>query len=536
MKKTIPVLLLLFVFLTGCDSNSNNANNNTPSTAPLGGSLSEPASELSDFYNEKVYEDTDYKASFKISETFIDSDNYPFDFSALADYGLNNLKSDIEDYIQSQGKECDDYIYGDDLSYMTGSTTDGDISAVCIYGEESNYCFSLILETNSFFSETDLNIIAETLETFSFDVFSNSNGPFASSSSADQGGFIEESELYTYNNNGIAYSFNLSKSFELFDNSSENDGMIFTTDDYLFWFQVHCFNGNYSSLDEFYENSSYHSWPVTEDKGEFNDNNGRLVRYYLIEYLPSTSAGIYQLEFVDNGCGYVLYLSSKSDIPQNAIEFMNELVNEKDNFKTVVSSSNDNTSNTTVSSSNDNTSNTTVSSSNDSNSNTTNNTSGSDVHLPEIPSDSIRIAGTNAYFYYPSGMGGFDEEITVDGLAFSEQTAGAQIAIFSNETLQSFAGTNFDYEMDNYFKTINAQTSADILYSGTTEINGMDAFYVCYALDEGSFYSYHADFIIDSGLGSNPVFLAEISTSIDYFFDTDYDVLAGVADYFHPIY
>ena len=512
MKKTIPILLLLFVFLTGCDSNSNNTNNNTSSTAPLGGSLSEQASELSDLYNQKIYEDTGYKASFKLSETFVDSDNYPYYFNAAADYGLNNLKSDIEDYILSQVNKCDDYIYNDDLSYMTG-TADGDISAVCIYGEESNYCFSLILETNGFFSENDLDIIAETLETFSFDVFSNSNGPIASPSSVPQGSFIEESESYTYNNNGIVYSFNLSKSFELFNNATENDGMIFVTDDYQFWLQVYCFNGNYSSLDEFYDNTSYHTWPVTADKGEFFDNNGRLVRYYLIEYLPSTSDGIYQLEFVDNGCGYVIYLSAKSDIPHYAIEFMNDMVNQNDNFKTVVSSSSNNNS-----------------------SNTTNNTPDSDVHLPEIPSDSIRIGGTNAYFYYPSGMGGFDEEITVSGLNFSEQAAGAQIAVFSNETLPSFAGTDFDYEMDNYYQTINGQTTADILYSGTTEINGMNAFYICYALDEGSFYSYHADFIIDSGMGSNPVFLAKISTSIDYFFDTDYEVLAGVANYFYPIY
>ncbi len=517
MKKIIYILIVFVVLLSGCHLGGNTStSSSTNSFAPLGGTSSGQSVELSDYCYEKVYENTAYTASFLISETFIDSDNLQFGFDAAFNYGLDNLRLDIESHIQENGEESADYIYNDVLNYMTGSNNDGDISTICIYGENSDYCFHLLLETDGAFSDQDFDIIARTLESFEFEVLSNNSGGPLSAPSGPSGTFEAETNFVAYDLSDIYYSFDLNKSFE-FAEYNDYNGMLFYSDDNVFSLEILCFNEGYTSLDNFYEYTSYHTWPVTEDKGEFYDNNGRLVRYYLLSYNPSSYDGIYQLEFVDHGCGYVVYLKAKMDIPQYAVNYMNDLVNHSDNFLTVVTSTDDNDS---------------------SNSNDDNNSSpaDSDIYMPEIPSDAIRVEGTNAYFYYPDGMGGFDEEITVSGLSFSEQTAGAQIAVFSNATLPSFAGSDFDYEADHYYQTISSQSSADVLYSGYDQINGMNAFYICYALDEGSFYSYHADFVIDSYMGSNPVFLAQISTSIDYFFDSDYDVLANVANYFHPIY
>ncbi len=508
MKKTIFILLLLCVFLTGCTFGQQNQANTSPNNgAPLGGSVAGQSVELSDSYQEKVYEDTNYKASFLISETFINEDALQLYFEATTDYTLAELKLNIENYLKSNDQESADYTFNNDLSYMTGSNSDGAISNICIYGEKSDYCFHVLLSTQGSFSQDDLEIITKTLESFEFDVIAPTAGGPLTAPSGSQPGFDEATHLVTYEYNGIQYSFTLSKSFE-FTDYNDNNGMIFDSSDNFFSIEILCFNGGYTSLDNFYEHTAFHTWPVTEDKGEFYDNSGRLVRYYLVSYNPSSADGIYQLEFVDHGCGYVIYLSAEADIPQYAIDYMNELINDNNSFSTVVSSTNNNTSDP----------------SNNGNSSL------------EIPADAIRVAGTNAYFDYPGGMGGFDEEITVSGLNFSEQTAGAQIAVFSNATLPSFAGTDFNNEVNTYYQAISNQSTADIFNSGNTQINGMDAFYVSYALDEGSFYSYHVDFIIDSYMGSTPVFLAKISTSIDYFFDSDYAVLGSVADYFYPIY
>ena len=464
--------------------------------------------ELSDYLCEKVYEEAGYTASFLISETFINSDNLRFGFEASSNYELGTLKNDLENYIQTNGEESANYTYDNGLNYITGSNNDGEISTICIYGKQSDHCFLLTLQTDGSFSDQDLDIISQTLDSFEFAILSNNNDTPLSAASSPSGTFNEETNFVAYDFNDIYYSFDLSTSFEFYDYNDYN-GMFFYSDDSAYSLEILCFNGGYTSLDNFYDYTSYHTWPVTEDKGEFYDNNGRLVRYYLISYTSGSTNGVYQLEFVDNGCGYVIFLRASNDIPQNAVDYINELVDYSGNFSTTVSSTN----NDTPAAATDN-----------------------GPYLPEIPSEAISVEGTNAYFYYPYGMGGFDEEITISGLDFSEQTAGAQIAVFSNATLPSFSGTDFDYEMSNYFQTLTSQSAADVLYSGTTEINGMNAFYICYALDEGSFYSYHADFIIDSNVGSNPVFLAQISTSIDYFFDSDYDVLASVANYFHPIY
>ena len=514
MKKIVFILIVAVFLLSGCHLGGNNPTSSSAnSSAPLGGTASGQSAELSDYCSEQVYENTEYTASFLISETFINSDNFRFGFNAAPNYKLDDLKLDIEYYIQENGEASTDYYYSDVLNYMTGINNDGDISTICIYGEKSDYCFQLLLETNGTFSEQDLDIIVGTLESFEFEVLSNnSDGPL-SVPSGPSDAFAESTNFVAYDLGDIYYSFDLSKSFE-FAEYNDYNGMVFYSDDTVFSLEILCFNGGYTSLDHFYDYTSYHTWPAPDDKGEFYDNNGRLVRYYLLSYNPSSYDGIYQLEFVDHGCGYVIFLKAKMDIPQYAVNYMNDLVNNSDNFLTVVTNTNDN----------------------DIGNNNNNSLPDNDIYMPEIPSDAISVEGTNAYFYYPHGMGGFDEEITVSGLSFSEQTAGAQIAVFSNATLPSFAGSDFDYEADRYYQTISSQSSADVLYSGYDQINGMDAFYICYALDEGSFYSYHADFIIDSYMGSNPVFLAQISTSIDYFFDSDYDVLANLAYYFYPIY